>query len=376
MAAKPKHGYRRIVAKFGTNLLTAGTDRLDAKLMASLVAQVVRLLGEGREVLVVTSGAIAAGRERLNEHGHRRDIPFRQVLASVGQAHLMQTYDRLFAAHGRVVGQTLLTRRDLADRGGYLNARNTLLGLLDLGVVPVINENDAVATDEIAGAKIGDNDNLSALVANLIDADLLALLTDTGGLFSADPRVDKSAQVIERVERITKEIEAIAGGSDSGRGTGGMVTKLQAARLATGHGSDVFIAGGHERNVLYRLGNGEHAGTLFPRRTSRMESRKRWMVSGLATKGCIIVDAGAAKALVERKTSLLPAGVRSVTGTFKRGDGVSICLPDNSTIACGITNYGAEEIALIQGMRSDKIEEALGYQYGSEVVHRNNLVVL
>jgi glutamate 5-kinase len=376
MAAKAKAGYRRIVAKFGTNLLTAGTDKLDAKLMSSLVAQVVGLLDEGREVLVVTSGAIAAGRERLDEHGHRRDIPFRQVLASVGQAHLMHTYDRLFAAHGRVVGQTLLTRRDLADRGGYLNARNTLLGLLDLGVVPVINENDAVATDEIAGAKIGDNDNLSALVANLIDADLLALLTDTGGLFSADPRIDENAQIIDRVDRITKEIEAIAGGSDSGRGTGGMVTKLQAARLATGHGSDVFIAGGHERDVLIRLANGEHVGTLFPKRTSRMESRKRWMVSGLATKGCIIVDAGAAKALVERKTSLLPAGVRSVTGAFKRGDGVSICLPDNSPIACGITNYGADEIAVIQGMRSDKIEQALGYQYGSEVVHRNNLVVL
>jgi glutamate 5-kinase len=376
MVAKPKHGYRRIVAKFGTNLLTAGTDKLDAKLMASLAAQVVRLIDEGREVIIVSSGAIAAGRERLNEHGHRRDVWFRQVLAAVGQAHLMQTYDRLFAAHGRVVGQTLLTRRDLADRGGYLNARNTLLGLLELGVVPIINENDAVATDEIAGAKIGDNDNLSALVANLIDADLLALLTDTGGLFSADPRIDKDAKIIERVDRITKEIEAIAGGSDSGRGTGGMATKLQAARLATGHGSDVFIANGHEKDVLHRLGNGEHAGTLVPKRTSRMESRKRWMISGLATKGCIIIDAGAAKALIERKTSLLPAGVRSVTGTFKRGDGVSICLPDNSQVACGITNYGADELAVISGMRSDKIEQALGYQYGSEVVHRNNLVVL
>jgi glutamate 5-kinase len=376
MTAKPKHGYHRIVAKFGTNLLTAGSDRLDGKLMASLVRQVMRLIDEGREVLIVTSGAIAAGRERLNEHGHRRDIPFRQVLASVGQAHLMHTYDRLFAAHGRVVGQTLLTRRDLADRAGYLNARNTLLGLLDLGVVPVINENDAVATDEIAGAKIGDNDNLSALVANLIDADLLALLTDTGGLHTADPRIDRSAKLIERVDRITREIEALAGGAESGRGTGGMTTKLQAARLATGHGSDVFVANGHDRDVLYRLANGEHVGTFFPKRTSRMESRKRWMVSGLATKGSIMIDAGAAKALVERKTSLLPAGVRAVTGSFKRGDGVSICYPDSMPIACGITNYGADELAVIRGMRSDKIEQALGYQYGSEVVHRNNLVVL
>ena len=375
-ARAPKTGYRRIVAKLGTNLLTAGTDKLELRLMSSIASQIVRLIDEGREVIIVSSGAIAAGRERLNEHGHRRDIPFRQVLAAVGQAHLMQTYDKLFATHGRVVGQTLLTRRDLADRSGSLNARNTLLGLLDLGVVPVINENDAVATDEIAGAKIGDNDTLSALVANLIDADLLALLTDTGGLYTADPRADKSATIIDRIERITKEIEAIAGESESGRGTGGMVTKLGAARLATGHGSDVFIADGHARDVLYRLANGEHIGTMFPARTSRMESRKRWMVSGLATKGCIIVDAGAAKAIVERKTSLLPAGVRDVQGTFKRGDGVSICLADLAPLACGITNYGAAELAIIGGMRSDRIEAALGYQYGSEVVHRNNLVVL
>jgi glutamate 5-kinase len=373
--SKPKSGYRRIVAKLGTNLLTAGTDSLDAKLMSQLVAQVVRLIEEGRDVVIVTSGAIAAGRERLNEHGHRRDIPFRQVLAAVGQAHLMHTYDKLFTARGRVAGQTLLTRRDLADRGGYLNARNTLLGLLELGVVPIINENDAVATDEIAGATIGDNDNLSALVANLIDADVLVLLTDTGGLYSADPRSNKNAKLIERVERITKEIEAIAGGS-SGRGTGGMTTKLQAARQATGHGADVFIAGGHEKDVLYRIANGEHVGSMFPARTSRMESRKRWMVSGLATKGCIIVDSGAAKALLERKTSLLPAGVREVTGAFKRGDAVSVCLPDNPPFACGITNYGAEDLTAISGMRSDRIAEALGYDYGAEVIHRNNLVLL
>jgi glutamate 5-kinase len=368
-------GYRRIVAKFGTNLLTAGTDQLDTRLMSRLVAQSVRLIDEGREVLLVTSGAIAAGRDRLNEHGHRRDIPFRQVLAAVGQARLMHTYDRLFTARGRVAGQTLLTRRDLADRGGYLNARNTLLGMLDLGVVPIINENDTVATEEIAGATIGDNDNLSALVANLIDADALVLLTDTGGLYTADPRTNKDATLIERVDRITKEIEAIAGGS-GGRGTGGMATKLQAARQATGHGADVFIAGGHERNVLQRIANGERAGTFFPARTNRMESRKRWMVSGLATKGCIVVDAGASRALIERKTSLLPAGVRDVQGVFKRGDGVSICTPDGPPFACGITNYGADELVRIRGMRSDRIAETLGYDYGSEVVHRNNLVLL
>jgi glutamate 5-kinase len=369
-------GYRRVVAKFGTNLLTAGTDKLDLGVMKSLASQVSRLLDEGREVVIVTSGAIAAGRQRLDGVRSRRDIPFRQVLASVGQAHLMQTYDKLFAPHGRIVAQTLLTRRDLADRVSYLNARNTLLGLLELGAVPVVNENDAVALDEIAGARIGDNDNLSALVANLIDADLLAILTDTGGLYTADPRTHKTATLIDRVDRITKETEEIAGGGGSGRGTGGMITKLQAAKLATGGGSDVYIADGHERDVLYRLANGEHIGTLLPARRSRIESRKRWMISGLATRGAIVVDAGAAKALVERGNSLLPAGVREVQGPFKRGDTVNICLAGGPPIACGVTNYDDRELSAICGVRSDRIAEVLGHQYGAEAVHRNNLVLL
>ena len=371
-------GYSRIVAKFGTNLLTAGSDELDTRTMSSLVEQACRLLDEGREVVIVSSGAIAAGRHVLSAPRSRRDIPFRQVLAAVGQPHLMRSYDALFRKHDRVVAQTLLSRRDLADRVGYLNARNTLLGLMELGAVPVVNENDAVAIDEIAGARIGDNDTLSALVANLIDADALALLTDTGGLFTADPRTHKTATLIPRVERITKEIEQIAGGSArGGRGTGGMVTKLEAARLATGGGSDVYIAGGHERDVLQRIATGEHVGTLFPARRSRIESRKRWMLSGLGTHGSIVVDAGAAKALVERGNSLLPAGVREVQGTFKRGDTVNICLPDGHyPIACGITNYDDRDVAAISGIRSDRIMEVLGHQYGAEVVHRNNLVLL
>jgi glutamate 5-kinase len=374
--ARTQTGYRRMVAKFGTNLLTAGTDSLDLKTMSALVAQCVRLIDEGREVLIVTSGAIAAGRQRLQATKNRRDIPFRQVLASVGQAHLMQAYDQLFSAHGHVVAQTLLSKRDLSDRIGYLNARNALLGMLEMGVVPVINENDAVAIDEIAGAKIGDNDNLSALVANLIDADLLVLLTDIGGLYTADPRTHKTARLVERVERVTKEVEQIAGGSESGRGTGGMVTKLAAAKLATGGGSDVFIADGHERDVLCRIAGGEHVGTMLPARKSRMESRKRWMLSGLSTKGAIVVDGGAARALTERHNSLLPAGVREVRGPFKRGDTVNIVLTDGHLIACGISNYDDQELDAIRGVRSDRIAEVLGHQYGSAAVHRNNLVLL
>lgn len=368
--------YRRVVAKFGSNLLTAGGDRLDLQMMAALVSQVVRLRQAGASVIVVTSGAIAVGRHILGAVRERRDIPFRQVLASVGQSHLMQSYDQLFSWHDVIIAQTLLTHRDLADRLGYLNARNTLLALLELGVLPIVNENDAVASDEIEGARIGDNDNLSALVANLVDADLLALLTDTGGLFTADPNRDPGARLIPRVDRIDESVEAIAGGAESPRGVGGMTTKLQAARLATAGGTDVFIAGGHEPDVLVRLALGEHVGTYFPASTDRMESRKRWMLAGLSVRGRIIVDSGAARALVNGNKSLLPAGVRDVQGSFERGDTVEICDPAGRRIACGITNYGDREVREIRGLRSDRIAERLGHEFGAEVVHRNNLVVL
>ncbi len=384
MAAKKPRAYRRIVAKFGTNLLTAGTAQLNLKVMSGLVRQVAQLRQNGVEVIIVTSGAIAAGRHRLNMNEERPDgrtaarkeLRLRQVLASVGQSHLMQSYDRLFAKHDLIVAQTLVTRRDLADRVGYLNTRNTLLSLLELGVVSIVNENDVVAVEEIEDAHIGDNDNLSALVANLIDADLLVLLTDTAGLYTADPRRDSDAQLIPRVDRITPEIEQLAGDSETAHGVGGMITKLQAAGLACGGGADVVIASGHEPNVLERLAQGEALGTLFPATTDRLESRKRWMRAGLAARGKIVVDAGAAKALLSHGKSLLPAGVREVAGRFDRGDTVSIYGDDGRRIAIGITNYGHEEVTAIRGVRSDRIARILGHQYGSEVVHRNNLVLL
>ena len=368
--------YRRIVAKLGTNLLTAGGEQLDLAMMSALVGQVAQLHREGAEVILVTSGAIAAGRHQLGAVQGQRDIPSRPVLAAVGQSHLMQSYDQLFAWHDIVVAQTLLTRRDLADRVGYLNARNTLLALLELRAVPIVNENDVVAVEEIEGAKIGDNDNLSALVANLVDADLLALLTDTGGLYTADPRLDPSAKLIARVDRID-DVERLAGPSGPGeRGTGGMATKVQAARLATSGGTPVVIVNGDEPDVLVRLARGEALGTLFPAQVDRMESRKRWMLSRLAVRGRIVVDAGAARALRRDKKSLLPAGVREVDGTFERGEAVDVCGPDGERIACGIANYGRDEIEAIRGLRSERIAEALGYEYGAEVVHRNNLVLL
>ena len=371
-----RRAYRRIVVKFGTNLLTAGTDRLDTKVMSALVGDVARLRRQGAEVIVVTSGAIAAGRQRLSLTKNPRDIPVRQVLAAVGQSHLMQSYDRLFAKHGVVVAQTLLTGRDLADREGYLNARNTLLALLQLGVAPIVNENDVVAVEEIEDARIGDNDNLSALVTNLVDADLLALLTDTGGLHTADPRRDPDAELVPHVERITPEIERLADDTETRHGVGGMVTKLQAAKLATAGGADVVIASGHEPKVLERLVQGEALGTLFPAATDRMESRKRWMLAGLAARGKIVIDAGAAKALLSQGRSLLAAGVREVAGRFERGDTVSIYADDGRRIAIGVTSYGREDVAAIRGVRSDRIAQVLGHEYGAEVVHRNNLVLL
>ncbi|HEY8492152.1 MAG TPA: glutamate 5-kinase [Dehalococcoidia bacterium] len=367
--------YRRIVAKFGTNLLTAGTDRLDLAVMASLVGQVARLHRLGAELIIVTSGAIAAGRHRVGPVRERKDIPFRQVLAAIGQSHLMQSYDQLFDWHDIVVAQTLLTRRDLADRVSYLNARNTLLALLEFRVVPVVNENDVVAVDEIKEAAIGDNDNLSALVANLVDADLLAILTNTGGLFTADPHLDPTARLVPRVDRVDAEVERMAGGPVSGRATGGMVTKLQAAKLATASGVDVFIASGHQPDALVRLAYGEHLGTYFPATADRLESRKRWMLAGLGARGRIVVDAGAVQALREGKRSLLPAGVVDVVGTFQRGDTVEIVTPGGDRVACGISNYAAADVAAIRGRRSDSIAAVLGYEYGAEVVHRNNLVV-
>ncbi|MEX0786383.1 MAG: glutamate 5-kinase [Dehalococcoidia bacterium] len=373
---RPRRAYKRIVVKFGTSLLTAGSDRLDLEVMAGLVAQVARLRERGIEVIVVSSGAIAAGRHRLGSNEAGKDMPSRQVLASVGQSHLMQTYDRLFGEHDLVVAQTLLTRRDLADRVGYLNARNTLLALLDLGAVPIVNENDVVAVEEIEGILIGDNDNLSALCVNLVDAHLLAILTDTGGLHTADPRRHPDAELLTCVERITPEIEALADDAPTPHGVGGMITKLQAAKLATAGGADVVIASGHEPNALERLFEGEAIGTLFPANIDRLESRKRWMLAGLAARGRIVVDAGAAKAVLSQGRSLLPAGVRDVSGPFERGDTVSIHGEDGARLAVGITNYNHEDAAAICGVRSDRIVEVLGHEYGEELVHRNNLVLL
>lgn len=373
MAAR-KARYHRVVVKLGTSLLTGGSDRLDTARIDALVTQVAALHREGTRAIIVTSGAVAAGRSRLGVTKAPRDIPFRQVLASVGQGQLMNIYDRLFANHGIVAAQTLLTRRDLADRLGYLNARNTLLALLHYRVVPIVNENDVVAVEELEESRIGENDTLAALTANLVDADLLAILMSREGLFTADPRLDPNAALVPRVERIDDAVEAYAGGSE-GAGTGGMVTKLKAARLATTGGADVVLASGTEPDILVRLVHGERIGTFFPAGGDRLESRKRWILSSLSARGSVVVDEGAARALRERNTSLLPAGVKDVCGAFQRGDTVQVTTTDGERIACGITNYASDEVTAIRGVRSSRIAELLGHDYGTEVIHRDNLVL-
>ena len=369
----------RVVIKAGTSVLTRPPEHqsLDLEVMDDLVRQICALLTSGSEVLLVTSGAIAAGRQALGSgHGLApRDISARQIMAAVGQIRLMHTYQAMFAARGFQVAQTLLTIGDLSNRQSYLNVRNTLQGLLGLGVVPIVNENDVVAVDEI-GEVFGDNDRLSALVTNLVDADLLVVLTDTKGLYTADPRLYPEAELIPHVDRVDSSVEAVAGKTLNPWARGGMPTKLEAARLVTTAGIPMVMCHGREDHAVQRAVRGESVGTRFRPGSGKLEARKRWMLSGISHRGEVVVDAGAVRALREDSRSLLPAGITGVKGEFRRGDIVYITGEEGRRIACGISNYGSDEVARIQGSRSDHIDGTLGYHYGQEVVHRNNLVLL
>lgn len=367
--------YRRIVVKAGTSVLTGGTGRLDRNMITGLVNQLALLRDEGAEILLVSSGAIAAGKEVLASGEHRYDITFRQIMAAVGQNRLMQFYSTLFEDHGVSVAQALLTRNDLRDRQGYLNVRNTLLGLLQHKVVPVINENDVVAVDEIAEV-FGDNDTLSALVANLVDADILILLTDTEGLLTEDPRLNPKASLLSHVEKIDSHIESLAGEANNPWSKGGMPSKLEAAKIATRSGTTVAICNGFVPDVVARIAHGASVGTKFTPTTSKIESRKRWMLSGVSARGEINVDNGAAKALIDRNGSLLPPGVSNVSGDFIRGDVVHIADLDGKRIACGLAHYSSGDIVKIKGHSSADIQSILGYDYGQEIVHRDNMVVI
>lgn len=370
----------RLVVKVGTGVLTGGTRTLNLAQMATLARQIAALRGQGNQVLLVSSGAVAAGRSRLPLDRVRKDVPAKQMLAAIGQHLLMQMYDRLFQEHGITVAQTLLTRADLRDRQGYLNARNTLLGLLQHGVLPIINENDVVDVEEIRldadNRLFGDNDNLAAMVANLVDAHLLVNLTNAGGLYTADPRRDPQATLIAEVPRISKAIEALAGGAGTDQGTGGMRTKITAAKLATASGIEVVIAPGTEPDVLLRVAAGESIGTRFYPQKSRREARARWILSALASRASVYIDGGASEAIRTRGRSLLAAGVVSTEGRFGRGDPIAVLGPDGERIACGLANYSSVDIEQIKGRHSQDIAERLGYVFGQEVIHRDNLVVL
>ena len=366
--------YQRIVVKIGTSTLTAGGKKLSAPQLVDLARQLSLLHAEKAQAVLVSSGAIAAGREELGFPTLPKQLPAKQMLAAVGQPRLMAMYEQYFGIYAVHVAQVLLTRADLADRHGYLNARATLEALLDQGIIPVINENDTVATDEI---RFGDNDNLSAQVANLIEADLLILLTDQDGLYTADPRTNKEARLIGEVgpEPISSELWQSAGGSASGLGTGGMVTKLQAADLSRHGGTAVVIARGSAENVILRLAHGESIGTRLIPVVNKLEGRKRRILSGSRTKAEIVIDSGAVQALA-RGGSLLPAGMLRVDGKFDRGDAVRVVSEDKKAIAIGLTSYSAPDLQRLCGHQSAEIEMLLGYTFGEEVIHRDHMVLL
>lgn len=368
--------YHRVVVKVGTTLITDSANRLDLEAMASIVGQIARLQRNGAEMLLVTSGAVAAGRHVLDPTGQTGNVLMRQALAAIGQGRLMNAYEQLFDWHEVHVAQTLLTRRDLSDRMGYLNIRNTLLGLIKYRVVPIINENDVVSVDEIEGDVIGDNDTLSAMVANIVDADLLIILGQTEGLFTSDPHLDPDARLIRKVSYFTNEIDALGGPSFDSRGRGGMSAKLNAAKLATASGVNTIFASGSLQNVVPRLVNGESLGTYFPTGANRMESRKRYLLSQIRETDVIVVDPGAVRALVQGNKSLLSAGILDAYGEFERGDVVLVEDRDKRRIACGISGYNSQDVHKIRRLRSDQIGQTLGYHFGDEVIHRDNLVVL
>lgn len=364
---------KTIVVKLGTSVLTSGTSKLDRAQMVEIVRQCAILHQQGHPIIVVTSGAIAAGKEHLNLPDIEPTVANKQMLAAVGQGELIREWGNLFKIYSLQVGQMLLTRADLDNKGRFLNARDTLNTLLKHRIIPVINENDAVATREI---KVGDNDNLSALVALLADADQLILLTDQEGLFTADPRSNPDAKLIPEITEITQAIHDLAGGSVGGLGTGGMATKIESATVANRAGIEVVIASGKRKNVILDAANNQPVGTRFISENSRLEARKNWIFAGSCVAGTLIIDQGAEEALMNGGSSLLAKGVQSVDQLFLRGYVVSICNQQGKELARGIVRYKSIDIDKIKGQHSELIEQILGYENGAVVIHRDDLVLL
>ncbi len=362
---------KRVVIKIGSGVITNSAG-LDLERIATFCEDVQQLRQRGYEVILVSSGAVAAGKADLGIVGRPKTIPLKQAAAAIGQSRLMRAYKDALGHHGLKAGQVLLTRDDLANRRRYLNARNTLMTLLEYGIVPIINENDTVVVDEI---RFGDNDNLSAMATNLVEAQLLVILSDVDGLYDSDPRSNPEARLISDVERITPEIEAMAGIEGSDLGTGGMVTKLKAAKRATLYGAGTAIINGRIAHNLLYLFDGHELGTYFLPARDPMAARKHWIAFTKKPKGKLILDEGAQKALTERGKSLLPSGIYKLDGSFERGDAVRLCDLDGNEFAKGVTNYTSAELSRIIGRKTKEIAEILGYQYGDEVVHRDNLVM-
>ncbi|WP_304640803.1 glutamate 5-kinase [Pseudomonas sp.] len=364
---------RRWVVKIGSALLTGDGRGLDRDAMAVWVRQLVALRKSGADLVLVSSGAVAAGMSRLGWTERPKTIHQMQAAAAIGQMGLVQAWESSFQAHGLSTAQVLLTHDDLSDRKRYLNARSTLRALLDLGVIPVINENDTVVTDEI---RFGDNDTLGALVTNLVEADLLVILTDRDGLFEADPRHNPDAQLVQEAMADDPKLDAMAGGSAGALGRGGMQTKLRAARLAARSGAGTVIVGGRIEGVIERLQAGEALGTLLLPEKGMLAARKQWLAGHLQTRGRLLIDEGAVSALTAGRRSLLPVGVKAVEGNFRRGEMVVCVGPDGREVARGLVNYSAQDASKIVGQSTESVHRILGYIDEPELVHRDNLVLV
>lgn len=365
---------KRIVVKVGTSTITYANGKRNFSQIDRLARELSDLQNQGKEMILVSSGAVAVGVDRLGLPAKPSTIPGKQACAAVGQGVLMHTYEKLFADYGQIVAQVLITRTEAIDRHRYTNCRNTFMTLLQQGVIPIVNENDVVALDEL---KIGDNDNMSALVAGIVDADLVIILSDIDGLYTANPATHPEATLVHTVQEITPEIEASAGGVGSSRGTGGMATKIQAAKAATNSGIQLVIASGTEKNAIPRILQGEEIGTLFVSRENRLQFRKRWLAFGAKIQGSIVVDDGCAKAI--RKAggcSILPAGIYQVVGDFQSGSTISVIDKEGHELARGLVHYTTAELEKIKGCKSSDIEGILGHKNYDEVIHRDDLVIL
>jgi glutamate 5-kinase len=364
---------RRVVIKLGSHVVTKGGYALDDGLFEWLADDVAWLLERGVEVAIVSSGAVAAGLGKLGLSEPPGTIPEKQAVASVGQLNLMWNYNEVFGMRGVTVGQVLLTRHDFAHRLRYMNAKNTLLALFDRGAVPIINENDTVVVEEM---KFGDNDNLSASVSNMIEADCLVILSDVAGLYDKDPKANDDARLVRCVEEVDEAVASLAEDTKTAAGSGGMTTKLTAAKRAVHGGIAAVIASGKQENMLRKIFSGEEEGTYFPAREETLSRRKHWIAYTVKATGTLTLDDGAVRAILEQGKSLLPKGVVAVEGEFDRGDAVALTNRDGQRIAKGLALYNAEETRAIAGLASWEIVDRLGYKYYDEVVHRDDLVVL